>query len=95
MLVETAERALAHTGKKEVLLTGGVACSKALQKMMKEMCKERKAKLFITPAPLAVDNAGMICVQGIIEFNAGNKTKINESAINQRFRTDDVKVNWI
>jgi N6-L-threonylcarbamoyladenine synthase len=95
MLTEVTERALAHTGKKEVLLTGGVACSKALQKMMKEMCDERKAKLFITPAPLAVDNAGMICVQGIIEFKAGNKTKINESAINQKFRTDDVKVNWI
>ncbi|MBN2127837.1 MAG: bifunctional N(6)-L-threonylcarbamoyladenine synthase/serine/threonine protein kinase [Candidatus Diapherotrites archaeon] len=95
MIAEVTERALAHTGKKEVLLTGGVACSKALQKMIQEMCVERKAKLFITPPALAVDNGAMIAIQGIIEFNAGNKTKIINSAINQRFRTDDVKVNWI
>jgi universal protein Kae1 len=95
MITEVTERALAHTGKKEVLLTGGVACSKALQEMMKKMCEERKAELFVTPPALAIDNAGMIAIQGIIEFKAGNKTEIKDSAINPKFRTDDVKVNWI
>ena len=33
MLVETAERAIAHTGKKELLLGGGVACNSRLQEM--------------------------------------------------------------
>jgi len=33
MLVEASERALAHTGKKELLLGGGVACNKRLQEM--------------------------------------------------------------
>lgn len=41
MLIETAERALAHTGKKELLLGGGVACNKKLQDMCKIMCSER------------------------------------------------------
>ncbi|HPD82159.1 MAG TPA: KEOPS complex N(6)-L-threonylcarbamoyladenine synthase Kae1, partial [Candidatus Pacearchaeota archaeon] len=40
MLVETAERALAHTGKKELLLGGGVACNSRLQEMCKIMCEE-------------------------------------------------------
>ena len=34
MLTEVTERALAHTGKKEVLLTGGVAANKKLQEMI-------------------------------------------------------------
>ena len=44
MLVEIAERALAHTGKKELLLGGGVACNSQLQEMCKIMCDERIEK---------------------------------------------------
>jgi len=47
MLIECSERAMAHTGKKELLLGGGVACNTRLQEMAKIMCKERKAKLFV------------------------------------------------
>ena len=49
MLVETAERALAHTGKKELLLGGGVACNSRLQEMCKIMCEERGAHHGRTP----------------------------------------------
>ncbi len=35
MVTEVTERALAHTEKKEVLLTGGVAANKRLQAMLK------------------------------------------------------------
>lgn len=42
MLAEVTERALAHTGKTEVLLTGGVAASRRLQEMLRIMCSERK-----------------------------------------------------
>src|SRR3989338_4991053 len=47
MLVEVSERALAHTGKSELLLGGGVACNKRLQEMAAVMCKDRGAKLFV------------------------------------------------
>jgi N6-L-threonylcarbamoyladenine synthase len=66
MLVETAERALAHTGKKELLLGGGVACNSRLQEMCKIMCKERGAKFFCPERPLLVDNAAMIAFLGEI-----------------------------
>src|SRR3989344_3416789 len=46
MLVETAERAIAHTEKKELLLAGGVACNSRLQEMCKIMCDERKSKFY-------------------------------------------------
>nr|NVI71654.1 putative tRNA N6-adenosine threonylcarbamoyltransferase [Cucujiformia] len=48
MLVETTERALAHTGSREVLIVGGVGCNLRLQEMMRIMCEERNATLFAT-----------------------------------------------
>ena len=70
MLVETAERALAHTGKKELLLGGGVACNTRLQEMCRIMCKERGAKFFCPENQFLVDNAGMIAFLGEIIFKS-------------------------
>ena len=60
MLTEATERALAHTGKKEVLLGGGVACNSRLQEMVRIMCEERGCKFFCPERQFLVDNAGMI-----------------------------------
>jgi N6-L-threonylcarbamoyladenine synthase len=97
MLVETAERALAHTGKKELLLGGGVACNTRLQEMCKIMCEERGAKLFVPSNPLLVDNAAMIAFLGGIEFNSGisfSEKKAQELDIKPRQRTDEIEVSW-
>jgi len=97
MLVEAAERALAHTGKKELLLGGGVACNKRLQEMCKIMCRERGASFFVPENSLLVDNAGMIAFLGEIMFNKGIKVEgkdIEKLDINPRERTDDVDVRW-
>jgi len=97
MLVETAERALAHTGKKELLLGGGVACNKRLQEMCKIMCEERNAKLFVPENSLLVDNGAMIAFLGEMMFNSGIKipyNKINKVDIKPRQRTDEVEVKW-
>ncbi|MFH1607867.1 MAG: KEOPS complex N(6)-L-threonylcarbamoyladenine synthase Kae1 [archaeon] len=95
MLVETAERALAHTGKKELLLGGGVACNTRLQEMCKIMCKERGAKLFVPENQFLVDNAGMIAYLGEIMFRAGIMEKnVEKIDIHPRERTDDVSVGW-
>ncbi len=94
MLVETTERALAHTGKKELLLGGGVACNSRLQEMCKVMCEERGVKFFCPPRPLLVDNASMIAYLGEIMFHAGIKENIETLDIMPRQRTDDVNVSW-
>ncbi|MCK9595829.1 tRNA (adenosine(37)-N6)-threonylcarbamoyltransferase complex transferase subunit TsaD [Candidatus Pacearchaeota archaeon] len=97
MLIETAERALAHTGKKELLLGGGVACNSRLQNMAKIMCSERGAKLFIPENSLLVDNGAMIAFLGEIMFNKGIKiayTKIDSIDIKPGQRTDEVEINW-
>lgn len=100
MLVETAERALAHTGKKELLLGGGVACNSRLQEMCKIMCEEReeKVKFFCPERSLLVDNGAMIAFLGEIMFNANSniftKENIKDLDINASERTDDIEVNW-
>ena len=95
MLVEAAERALAHTGKKELLLGGGVACNSRLQEMCRIMCKERGCKLFVPDFPLLVDNAGMIGYLGLKMFRAGLGEKdLDKIDIAPRERTDDVEVKW-
>ena len=97
MLVETAERAMAHTGKKELLLGGGVACNSRLQEMCKIMCEERGAKFFCPEKPLLVDNAAMIAYLVEIMFKAGIKfspKELDKIDIHPRERTDDVEVTW-
>jgi len=94
MLIEVSERAMAHTGKKELVFGGGVACNKRLQEMAKIMCKERGAKLFVPPNEVLVDNGAMIAWLGMIEYNAGIKTKIKDSMILPYQRTDDIIVTW-
>ena len=94
MLVEAAERALAHTGKKELVLGGGVACNSRLQEMCKIMCKERGAKFFCPEKSLLTDNAGMIAFTGELMFNAGISFKPDEIDISPRERTDEVSVVW-
>ena len=94
MLVEASERALAHTGKKELVLGGGVACNSRLQEMCKIMCKERGAKFFCPANEFLVDNGGMIAYTGEIMFNAGIKFKGDKVDISPRERTDEVDVVW-
>ena len=94
-LVEAAERALAHTGKKELLLGGGVGCNARLQEMCKLMCEERGAKFFVPERSLLVDNGAMIAYLGEIMFNAGIKVEdVDNLDIDSRQRTDMVDVRW-
>lgn len=97
MLVEVAERALAHTGKKELLLGGGVACNSRLQEMCRIMCEERGAKMFAPSRDLLVDNGAMIGFLGEVIFKSGIKftgKKAEKLDIKPRERTDDVTVSW-
>jgi universal protein Kae1 len=94
MAGEVTERALAHTEKKELLVTGGVAASRALKEMLEILCKERGAKLFVVDRELAMDNGAMIAWQGLIEKKAGRKQKIEDTIVDQRYRTDQVDVFW-
>ncbi len=93
-LTEITERAMAHTEKKQVLLGGGVAANKRLRDMVDTMAKERDASFFVPEKSLCVDNGAMIAWLGVLMYNSGVRMKVENSFINQRFRTDMVDVTW-
>jgi universal protein Kae1 len=94
MLVEVTERAMAHVGRAEVLLGGGVAANDRLREMARIMAQERGAECYVPSAALCVDNGAMIAVLAHMMLGAGATTPIESSGVRQRFRTDEVEVTW-
>jgi len=95
MLIEAAERAMAHLHKKELLLGGGVACNKRLQEMGRIMCKERGAEFYCSENQFLIDNGAMIGWLGILmKEGAVGPSELSKLDIKPYERTDDVEVFW-
>lgn len=92
--VEVAERALAHTGKQEILLGGGVACNQRLRDMSMIMCDERGASSHCPPRMYCIDNGTMIARLGWLELENGRVTTLQQSAVDQELRTDQTPIIW-
>jgi glycoprotease/Kae1 family metallohydrolase len=93
-LVEVTERAVAHTEKKEIMLTGGVAANKRLREMLGLMAEEQGAKFFVPPKQLCGDQGAMIAWNGILAYKSGFRQDIKETEVRQRWRTDEVDITW-
>ncbi|RFU79903.1 glyco endopeptidase kae1 [Trichoderma arundinaceum] len=94
MLVEITERAMAHVGSSEVLIVGGVGCNERLQEMIGSMAEERGGKVFAMDERFCIDNGIMIAHAGLLAYRTGYRTSLDESVCTQRFRTDEVYVEW-
>jgi len=94
MVTEVTERALAHTEKREVLLTGGVAANKRLQSMLEIISKEHDAAFNVVPLEFATDNGAMIAWTGVLAYTHGLSTPLDESFVKLRWRVDKVDVPW-
>lgn len=94
MLVEITERAMAHVGARQVLIVGGVGCNERLQQMMGMMAADRGGSVFATDERFCIDNGIMIAHAGLLQHSMGFRTKLEESSCTQRFRTDEVLINW-
>jgi len=94
MLTEVTERALAHTEKTEVLLTGGVAANKRLQMMLRTMSEEHGAKFYVVPKEYATDNGAMIAWTGVLCYKHGLTIPVEKSFVKLKWRLDDVEVPW-
>ncbi|PVX26421.1 MAG: serine/threonine protein kinase, partial [Candidatus Bathyarchaeum sp.] len=86
MLTEVTERALAHTEKPEVLLTGGVAANKKLQSMLAVIAEEHDARFCVVPLKLAADNGAMIAWAGVLAYKSGITTPIEKSYVDVKWR---------
>jgi N6-L-threonylcarbamoyladenine synthase len=93
-LTEVTERAMAQLENHQVLLGGGVAANNRLREMVTKMAKDRNARCFVPRKDLCVDNGAMIAWLGLIMYQSGIRMNLDETVINQRFRTDMVEVTW-
>ncbi|MFX0014565.1 MAG: bifunctional N(6)-L-threonylcarbamoyladenine synthase/serine/threonine protein kinase [Promethearchaeota archaeon] len=94
-LAEATERALSCTKKPSILLTGGVAANKRLQKMIHGVASEQDSKFFVVPKKLAGDNGAMIALAGVNMYKVKDFISVNQSQVKPRWRTNQVDVKWI
>jgi N6-L-threonylcarbamoyladenine synthase len=92
--VEVAERAMAHAGKSELLLGGGVACNEKIRAMCSEMARSRGGTSHVPEKFLCVDNGSMIATLGRLQLLWGSPTVIEESGVKQDLRTDETPILW-
>ncbi|MFB3887891.1 MAG: KEOPS complex N(6)-L-threonylcarbamoyladenine synthase Kae1 [Candidatus Bathyarchaeia archaeon] len=95
MVTEVTERALAHTEKREVLLTGGVAANQRLQQMLSVIAEEHEARFSVVPREFATDNGAMIAWTGVLAYGCGLVTPVEESFVKLRWRVEKVDVPWV
>jgi len=94
MVTEVTERALAFTGKGEVMIVGGVAANRRLSGMMKTMVRRHSARLHATPIEYSGDCGAQIAWTGWLAFTAGIEVPVEGSVVRQSWRLDSVEIPW-
>lgn len=94
MMVEATERALAFTGKREVMIVGGVAANKRLSRMMKLMTGRHSARFHVVPLKYSGDCGSQIAWAGRLAYDSGITTAVASASTKQSWRLDQVDVPW-
>lgn len=95
MLTEVVERALSFTGKKEMMIVGGVAANKRLAEMLDSASRRQGAKLFVCPIKFAGDNGTQIAWTALQDYGATKRyVNIEESFVQQSWRVDAMDIRW-
>jgi N6-L-threonylcarbamoyladenine synthase len=95
MVTEVTVRALAHVGKKELLLTGGVAANKRLQAMIRAVAEEHRVKYDAVETEFSIDNGAMIAWTGVLAYRHGLTTPLEKSFVRMKWRLEEVEVPWM
>ncbi|MCL4387533.1 tRNA (adenosine(37)-N6)-threonylcarbamoyltransferase complex transferase subunit TsaD [Candidatus Marsarchaeota archaeon] len=95
MIAEASERALLLSGKKGVILCGGVAQSKRLREILAAMSKSHGVGFYAAPNEYNADNGAMIAYVGELMHKGGAKPKRGDYAVEQRYRIDGVDLKWL
>ncbi len=94
MLTEAVERTLLMSGKRWLLICGGVAQSLSLQYMMKSMASLHRIKFAVAPNEFNADNGAMIALVGEKMYRSGMPVNMGDAGTNQHYRIDKVELRW-
>jgi len=92
MIGEATERALSFTGKKELLIVGGVAANKRLSEILQSICKRHNCKFFVSPREYAGDCGSQISWTGLLESSTKQGVSLEETFVRQSWRLDTGEV---
>lgn len=95
MVVEVLERALILTGKREVLVVGGVSANKVLMNKIETMARIHNIEYSTTPPEYSGDNGAMIAYTGSLLLQHGVSIEPDKAFIKQRWRLDEVELPWL
>jgi N6-L-threonylcarbamoyladenine synthase len=87
---EATERALCLTGKKELLVCGGVAQNPRLCEMLSIVAGENGARFGVAAGEFNADNGGMIAYTAAQEYARGVRMKMQDCKIDQKWRIDEI-----
>jgi N6-L-threonylcarbamoyladenine synthase len=95
MLIEVVERSLMLTGKREILLVGGVASNTVLREKFETIARFYGVRYYGTPPEIAGDNGLMIAYTGLLQYLYGRIVKPEELVVKQRLRLDEEVYPWL
>ncbi len=94
MVVEVTERALAFTGRDEVMIVGGVAANRRLSAMMASMVGRHSARFKVMPLEYSGDCGAQIAWTGYLASKSGVTVPVSEATVIQSWRLDSVDTPW-
>ena len=94
MVTEVTERALAFSGKREVMIVGGVAANRRLSEMMAAMAERHSAAVSSAPIEYSGDCGAQIAWTGWLAHKSSISVPVEESKVQQSWRLDRVDIPW-
>jgi len=94
MIGEATERALSFTGKKELLIVGGVAANKRLSDILTSICKRHNCKIYTVPKEYSGDCGSQISWLGLLESSKNLAAKIEDAFVKQSWRLDTIEITY-
>ena len=94
MVTEVTERAVAFTGKREVMIVGGVAANRRLAEMMAAMAERHSATVSSAPLEYSGDCGAQIAWTGWLAYRSSVRIPVEDSRVQQSWRLDRVDIPW-
>ena len=79
-IARKTEQALSQTGRKTLVLAGGVAANSHLRRRLAELCDKMGITLVVPPISLCGDNGAMVAAAGYFEHQRGNLAGVSLNA---------------
>ena len=90
-LMIKCRRALEQTGRKTLIVAGGVSANKALRNELDTMGKKVDAQVFYPRQEFCTDNGAMIALAGHLRLTKGQVSKGNEIVVKPRWSLEELQ----